>query len=72
MGMRPVVERDKLVAQNSMELTLAKSIDLAESVRRVRACSAVTGSAATNGGHDEQLFKITKPTSDSVLCGLWL
>lgn len=66
MGMWPGVERDKLVAQNLEELTMAKAIDLTESVRSAHACSAATGSAATHGSHDEQLFKITKLTSDSV------
>lgn len=59
MGMLPGPEREKLFAQGVDELTLAKAIELAESIRNARAMTA----AATSGHQgpavgNQQLYKI--------------
>lgn len=76
MGMQPGPEREKLFAQDVDELTLAKAIDTAESVRCARAAASVTlapnASAAAVGA--ENVFKIGGTTADRgnkcSICGL--
>ncbi|XP_073944871.1 uncharacterized protein [Choristoneura fumiferana] len=60
MGMRPGLEKEKLYAQNIAELTLAKAVELAESIQCARA-----GAAAAN---TSELFKIAeqKPKDSSA------
>ncbi|XP_047533388.1 uncharacterized protein K02A2.6-like [Vanessa atalanta] len=74
MGMIPGHERDKLFAQDQREMTLAKAVDLAESVRcaRLAAMSAVampggSGAVVTAAGQDG-VFAISKKEKCSV-CG---
>ncbi|XP_063822722.1 uncharacterized protein LOC135072645 [Ostrinia nubilalis] len=70
MGMAAGHERDKLFAQDQQQLTLAKAIDLAESVRCARQASALAvpsaGGAGTAG--PDAVFNITKKAKCSV-CG---
>lgn len=58
MGMSSGPERDKLFAQDLKDLTLAKAVELAESVHCARAGAAAAQPAQV---HHEQLFKITQP-----------
>ena len=66
MGMLPGAEREKCFAQDHKELTLAKAVELAESVRSARAAAS---SWTTEGPHmprNETLFKISD--SEKVSC----
>lgn len=73
MGMVAGRERDKLFAQNQRELTLAKAIDLAESVRCARQASsqAAPGASSVGAASPDTLntvFNVTKKEKCSV-CG---
>ncbi|XP_063634873.1 uncharacterized protein LOC134805511 [Cydia splendana] len=76
MGMVAGHEKDKLFAQNQLELTLAKAIDLAESVRCARRATAAQapGASATGAGADaaaagpDSVFNISKKEKCNV-CG---
>lgn len=67
MGMLPGAEREKLFAQDPKELTLAKAVELAESVRSARA-----GAAQQGAPRADQLFKISSANraSDKVPCSV--
>ncbi|XP_049874494.1 uncharacterized protein K02A2.6-like [Pectinophora gossypiella] len=69
MGMRPGPERIKLFSQDLGELTLAKAVELASSVRG--ALSAASGSyTAQQSDHLEQVFKVDRSAnSDRVSSG---
>ncbi|XP_049881883.1 uncharacterized protein LOC126377878 isoform X2 [Pectinophora gossypiella] len=71
MGMAAGHERDKLFAQNQSELTLAKAVDMAESVRCARraavAGAAGSGTAAAAANRD-LVFAISNKEKCSV-CG---
>lgn len=73
MGMTPGRERDKLFMQDQRELTLAKAIDLAESVRCARLASSTAGAQATAAAGAataaaDSVFNISKKEKCSV-CG---
>ncbi|XP_028176670.1 uncharacterized protein LOC114364643 [Ostrinia furnacalis] len=74
MGMLPGAEREKLFAQDPKDLTLAKAVELAESLRSARAGAAAQGPAAlgaTRAGDADQLFKIASTrASDKVSCSV--
>ncbi|KAL0860213.1 hypothetical protein ABMA27_010520 [Loxostege sticticalis] len=67
MGMLPGAEREKLFAQDPKELTLAKAVELAESVRSGR-----LGAAQQTAPRADQLFKISSANraSDKVPCSV--
>lgn len=67
MGMAPGHERDKLFAQDQRDLTLAKAVDLAESVRCARAAAAAAPAPAAGPLHGD-VFSIAKKDKCSV-CG---
>ncbi|XP_061729048.1 uncharacterized protein LOC133533974 [Cydia pomonella] len=77
MGMAAGHEKDKLFAQNQQELTLAKAIDLAESVRCARRATAAQapGASAAGAGADvavagpDSVFNISKKEKCNV-CGV--
>nr|XP_049692720.1 uncharacterized protein K02A2.6-like isoform X1 [Helicoverpa armigera] len=69
MGMSPGRERDKLFVQDQRELTLAKAIDLAESVRCARQASAMPAAAGgPAAAAADGVFSISKKEKCSV-CG---
>ncbi|CAK1588892.1 unnamed protein product [Parnassius mnemosyne] len=72
MGMAAGHERDKLFAQDQRELTLAKAINLAESVRCARHASSVAAPGASDVGvsgfADGGVFNISKKEKCNV-CG---
>ncbi|XP_026316320.1 uncharacterized protein K02A2.6-like [Hyposmocoma kahamanoa] len=60
MGMLPGLEKQKLYAQDTAELTLAKAVELAENLRTAHtgAGAAARGSSSDTSSADQQLFKI--------------
>ncbi|XP_069365277.1 uncharacterized protein [Maniola hyperantus] len=70
MGMVAGRERDKLFAQNQRELTLAKAIDLAESVRCARQASSqpAPGASSVGAASPDSVFYVTNKEKCSV-CG---
>ncbi|KAG7295427.1 hypothetical protein JYU34_021601 [Plutella xylostella] len=68
MGMAAGHERDKLFAQDQQQLTLAKAVDLAESVRCARRAAAAPGAAGPPGDATASVFNVTKKEKCSV-CG---
>ncbi|KAJ0169591.1 hypothetical protein K1T71_014776 [Dendrolimus kikuchii] len=70
MGMRPGTEQEKLFAQDIAEVTLAKAVEIADSVRNARAAtgSAVAAAQAGEAAPAAQLFKIAKKPKNSVQC----
>lgn len=73
MGMVPGCERDKLFAQDQRELTLAKAVDMAESVRCARLTAKAAGSGpgglgggVTAAGQDGGVFAMSEKCS---VCG---
>ncbi|KAJ0171393.1 hypothetical protein K1T71_012943 [Dendrolimus kikuchii] len=73
MGMAPGHERDKLFAQDQRDLSLAKAIDLAESVRCARQASSMAvpgGSSAGDGAADpEGVYSINSKKEMCSVCG---
>lgn len=74
-GMQAGPEREKLYAMNVNELTLAKAVDLAESVRCARAGAAATPAVVSPGPSrdtGEPVYKMersrVKPSSKSEKC----
>lgn len=75
MGMLPGIEKEKIYTQELTDLTLAKVVDLAESLRSARASITTTANASSSNSHNEQqLFKINKAknvtTSPKVKCAV--
>lgn len=70
MGMRHGAEREKLFAEDPSQLTLAKAVELAESIRSARlGANAAAGRALP---HTEQVFKIgsVPSVSGKVKCAV--
>ncbi|KAG6463039.1 hypothetical protein O3G_MSEX013623 [Manduca sexta] len=64
MGMLPGHERNKLFAQDLAELTLAKAIEVAETIRSARMVAAATAHLA---GQPEQLYKINQKAASKTI-----
>lgn len=68
MGLASGPEREKLFSQDASELTLAKAIDLAESVRCARAAASAIAAPATPAQNADSLFKIGNSSSSGKDC----
>ncbi|XP_049868959.1 uncharacterized protein LOC126368839 [Pectinophora gossypiella] len=66
MGMAPGLEKEKLYALDITQLTLAKAVEQAETVRCARAGAAAAANPATM---PEQLFKIEKSDKSKASAG---
>ncbi|XP_048478487.1 uncharacterized protein LOC119692854 [Plutella xylostella] len=77
MGMLPGAEREKMFAMDTKDLSLAKAVDVAESVRCARAGAAAAAMSAPPGTlSSDPVFAIAKgsdgnqPASDSERCSV--
>lgn len=65
MGTTPGPERDKLFAQDLTELTLAKAVELAQSMRCARVAAATATAAAASSVSQDNLFQMGKASNTS-------